>query len=224
MIAPLTPYTIKGVIWYQGETNSAVERAPLYGKLFSTMINSWRGAWQQGQFPFLFTQISSFNSPQENWGLLRDQQRRTLAVTNTAMAVTLDVGQADNVHPPDKQTVGARLAVAALATVYGKAVEYSGPLFRQAIEEDGGMRVYFDHAAGLRVHGDTLLGFEVAGKDGVFYPAKATIAGGAAQNGSVVVSSDRVGDPQYVRYGWQGVTAANLYNSADLPASTFTSE
>ncbi len=178
MIAPLTPYSIKGVIWYQGETNSSPERAPLYEKLFSTMITGWRSAWQQGEFPFLFVQISSFNSPGESWGRLRDQQRRTLAVANTAMAVTLDVGQADNVHPPDKQTVGARLAVAALATVYGQPVEYSGPLFRQAVPEGGAMRVSFSHAAGLRAHGDTLVGFEVAGKDHTFYPAKASIADG----------------------------------------------
>jgi sialate O-acetylesterase len=224
MIAPLTPYSIKGVIWYQGETNSAPERAPLYEKLFSTMITGWRSAWQQGQFPFLFVQISSFNSPQEKWGLVRDQQRRTLAVANTAMAVTLDVGEADNVHPPDKQTVGARLAAAALATVYGQPVEYSGPLFRQAVTEGSAMRVYFDHAAGLRAHGDTLLGFELAGKDHTFYPAKAEIADAGSAKGSVVVTCDRVVDPMYVRYAWQGVTAANLYNAADLPAPTFTSE
>jgi sialate O-acetylesterase len=224
MIAPLTPYSIKGVIWYQGETNSAPERAPLYEKLFSTMINGWRGDWQQGQFPFLFAQISSFHSPKENWGMLRDQQRRTLAVANTAMAETLDVGLADNVHPPDKQTVGARLATAALATVYGKPVEYSGPLFRQAAREDNGLRVYFDHANGLRTHGAALLGFEVAGKDHTFYPAKATIVETGAQRGSVLVHSDSVAEPVYVRYAWQNVTDANLYNAADLPAPTFTSE
>lgn len=224
MIAPLTPYSIKGVIWYQGETNSAPERAPLYEKLFSTMITDWRSDWKQGQFPFLFVQISSFNSPKEDWGLLRDQQRRTLAVTNTAMAVTLDVGKADNVHPPDKQTVGARLAAAALATVYGKPLEYSGPLFRQAVREDGGIRVYFDHAAGLRAHGASLLGFELAGKDRKFYPAQAVIGDAPAGKGSVLVSSDSVPDPAYVRYAWQGVTSANLYNAADLPTPTFTSE
>jgi sialate O-acetylesterase len=120
--------------------------------------------------------------------------------------------------------VGARLAVAALATVYGKPFEYSGPLFRQAIPEGSGMRVYFDHAAGLRAHGDTLVGFEVAGKDHAFYPAKAEISDAGLEKGSVVVTSDRVADPMYVRYAWQGVTAANLYNAADLPASTFTSE
>ncbi|HWZ51037.1 MAG TPA: sialate O-acetylesterase [Granulicella sp.] len=227
MIAPLTPYSIKGVIWYQGETNSAPERAPLYEKLFAAMIAGWRSSWQQGQFPFLFAQISSFNSPGESWGLLRDQQRRTLSVAGTAMAVTLDVGDPGNVHPSDKQTVGARLALAALATVYGKQLEFSGPLFRQAVRENGGMRVYFDHAAGLRAHGDSLIGFELAGPDRKFYPAKAVIgaaSGISSGNGSVVVTSERVSDPVYVRYAWPGATTANLYNSADLPASTFTSE
>jgi sialate O-acetylesterase len=220
MIAPATPYTIKGVIWYQGETNSGPERAPLYNKLFSTMIADWRKQWHQGEFPFLFTQISSFNSPGENWGLLRDQQRRTLSVANTAMAVTLDVGLFGNVHPPDKQTVSARLALAAEALAYGKSVEYSGPVFREVTREDTKMRVYFDHVdKGLHAKGGALTGFEVAGKDGKFMPAEAAIEGK-----TVVVSSAEVADPVSVRYAWTGFTTANLYNSADLPTSTFTSQ
>jgi len=222
MIAPLTPYTIKGVIWYQGETNSPPDRAPLYEKLFSTMITSWRSEWKQGQFPFLYVQISSFNSPAENWGLLRDQQRRTLAVANTAMAVSLDVGEPGNVHPPDKQTVGARLALAGLALGYGKPVEYSGPLFREATTDGHSMEVYFDHVGdGLHAKGATLLGFELAGKDKQFFPAMATVEAGKRV---VSVSSDKVAEPLYVRYAWQSATDANLYNAADLPASTFTSE
>jgi sialate O-acetylesterase len=106
----------------------------------------------------------------------------------------------------------------------GKPVEFSGPLFRQTVREDNGLRVYFDHAAGLRTHGATLQGFEVAGKDHTFYPAKAAIADTGAERGSVLVTSDRVDDPVYVRYAWQDVTDANLYNSAHLPAPTFTSE
>ncbi len=223
MIAPATPYTIKGVIWYQGETNSNPERAPLYNKLFATMIEDWRHQWQQGSFPFLFVQISSFDSPPEHWGVLRDQQRRTLSVANTAMAVSLDIGKPDNVHPPDKQTVGARLALAAEALAYpepGRPVEYSGPLFRQVTREDAKLRVYFDHAgSALHAKGDKLLGFEVAGKDRNFVPADASV-----DAGTVVVSSSQVAEPVYVRYGWQNVTPANLYNSAGLPASTFTSE
>ncbi len=147
MIAPETQYTIKGVIWYQGETNSDPERSPLYAKAFPALIADWRRDWAQGNFPFLYVQISNFYSPNEDWGMIRDAQRRTLFVTNTAMAVTLDVGTKDNVHPPDKQTVGARLALAARAMVYGeRGIEYSGPLFREATVEGSAMRAYFDHA------------------------------------------------------------------------------
>ena len=226
MIAPATPYTIKGVIWYQGETNSPPERAPLYNRLFSTMISDWRRDWKEGEFPFLFVQISSFNSPQEDWGTLRDQQRRTLSVANTAMAVTLDIGQSDNVHPADKQTVGARLALAAESAVYGrkdasgKPLEYSGPLYRQITREGSSLRVYFDHTGtALQTKGASATGFEIAGKDHTFVPAQAVIDGQ-----TVVVSSPKVPDPVSVRYAWPGFTTANLYNSSDLPASTFTSE
>ncbi len=226
MIAPATPYTIKGVIWYQGETNSPPERAPFYQRLFATMIADWRHDWQQGEFPFLYAQISSFNSPAEEWGTLRDQQRRTLSVANTAMAVTLDVGLSDNVHPPDKQTVAARLALAAESMVYGrtnttgKPLEYSGPLYRQTTREGSSLRVYFDHAGtALVCKGSGLVGFEIAAKDGKYVPAQAAIEGQ-----TVVVSSPEVSHPVSVRYAWPGFTTANLYNSSDLPASTFTSE
>jgi sialate O-acetylesterase len=226
MIAPATPYTIKGFIWYQGETNSDPERAPLYNKLFTTLIGDWRHQWREGNIPFLYVQISSYNSPGESWGLLRDQQRRALAVANTAMAVTLDVGLFDNVHPPDKQTVGARLALAAESIVYGhttkdgKPIEYSGPAFRTATIENGAMRVYFDHAtAALHAQGGALTGFEVAGRDGGFVPADAVIEGQ-----TVVVKAAKVPDPVRVRYGWTGFTTANLYNAAGLPTSTFVSE
>ena len=219
MIAPMTRYSIKGVIWYQGESDSAPATAPMYARSFSAMIGDWRSHWQEGNLPVLYVQISSFKSNGEEWGVVRDQQRRTLAVSNTAMAVTLDVGTPGNVHPPDKQTVGARLALAARSLVYGEEVEYAGPLFRQATIDGAGMRVWFDHAAGLKSRGDTLEGFEIAGADKQFVPAVATIDGS-----SVLVTSAAVKDPRYVRYGWENVTAANLYNGAELPASTFTSE
>jgi sialate O-acetylesterase len=226
MIAPLTRYGIKGVIWYQGESNAeanaAPSRAPIYSKLFSTMISDWRSDWKQGNFPFLFVQISSYRVPADTWGLVRDQQRRTLSVANTAMAVTIDVGERDNIHPADKETVGARLALAAEAMVYapGKGTEYSGPLYRQMTREGSSVRVYFDHAGSkLHARGGRLLGFELAGKDHNFVPASAVIEGQ-----TVVVSSPEVPDPVSVRYGWQNFTDGNLYNSADLPASTFTSE
>jgi sialate O-acetylesterase len=219
MIAPMTSYSIKGVIWYQGESDSAPATAPMYARSFSAMIGDWRSHWREGNFPFLFVQISSFKSDDEHWGIVRDQQRRTLALSNTAMAVSLDVGTPDNVHPPDKQTVGARLALAARGLVYGEAVDYSGPLFRQAAQDGAGMRVWFDHAEGLKSRGGALVGFEVAGEDKQFVPATAVIDGL-----SVEVTSATIKGPEYVRYGWENVTSANLYNGADLPASTFTSE
>jgi sialate O-acetylesterase len=215
MVAPFTPYTIKGFLWYQGETDSAPDRVGLYAKLLPTLIADWRRQWGQGNLPFLLVQISSFESPAENWGLIRDSQRRSLDVANTAMAVTLDIGQRDNVHPPDKQTVGARLALAARAMVYGETgLEFSGPVYRQTTREDGGLRIWFDHAEGLQ--GAALKGFEVAGTDGHFIPAAATV-----QGTTVVVTLPSGTEPAQVRYAWQSFTDANLYNGAMLPASTF---
>jgi sialate O-acetylesterase len=225
MVAPFTPLTLRGFLWYQGETNSAHNRAPYYESLFSSLIGDWRMHFAQGNLPFLFVQISSFNSPTEDWGRVRDAQRRTLAVANTAMAVTLDVGEADNVHPPDKQTVAHRLAVAARHMVYGEAdLAYASPLFREATAElrpDGStaLRVWFSHAQGLTSHGQPIDAFEVAGADHRFVPAQARIIGE-----SVVVRSTELTNPVYVRYGWMGVVDHNLYNAAGLPASTFTSE
>ena len=224
MIAPLTPLAIRGFIWYQGETNSAHDRAPYYQTLLTALIGDWRLHFAQGNLPFFFVQISSFNSPGEDWGMVRDAQRRTLDVANTAMAVTLDVGTADNVHPPDKQTVGHRLALAARHMVYGEDVAYASPLFREATPElqpDGttAMRVWFDNAQGLTSRGQPMQAFELAGPDRKFISAQAKIEGE-----TVVVWSDAVAHPAWVRYGWMGVMPGNLYNAAGLPMSTFTSE
>ncbi|MBB5061941.1 sialate O-acetylesterase [Granulicella mallensis] len=231
MIAPLTPYSIKGFLWYQGETNSAPERAPLYARLFPVMIADWRAQWRQGNLPFLYVQISSFHSDGENWGIIRDAQRRTLAVANTAMAVSIDVGETNNVHPADKQSVAARLALAAHGMVYHDgSSNYAGPLFRQATTEDGGMRVWFDNAAGgLRVGRPSHSGsssstsfesaFELAGDDRKFSPAHAVVEGE-----TVLVTSSAVRNPRYVRYAWDNESMGGLYNQDGLPASTFTSE
>jgi sialate O-acetylesterase len=230
MIAPLTPYSLKGFLWYQGETNSAPERAPLYARLFPAMIADWREQWQQSNLPFLYVQISSFHSDGEIWGVIRDAQRRTLAVANTAMAVSLDVGDPANVHPPDKQTVGARLALAANGMVYHDASTYAGPLFRQATTEPAGMRVWFDDASGgLHIGGSSPEGaspsssfqsaFELAGDDHKFLPAHATVEGE-----TVLVTSPAVRNPRYVRYAWDNDSSGGLYNQSDLPAATFTSE
>jgi len=224
MVAPFIPYSLKGFIWYQGETNSGPGRAPYYRTLFPALIEDWRMHFAQGNLPFLFVQISSFNSPGEDWGTVRDDQRRTLSVANTAMAVTLDIGEKDNVHPPDKQTVGARLALAARALVYGEPVAYRSPLFRQVTTElqpDGSpaLRVWFDNAEKLNAHGKPVAGFEVAGNDRRYVPAVARIDGT-----TVIVSSPEVQHPVYVRYGWSSYFDTNLFNAAGLPASTFTSD
>ena len=168
-------------------------------------------------------QISSYNSPGEDWGEVRDAQRRTLAVANTAMAVTLDVGERDNVHPPDKQTVAYRLALAARANVYGEKIAYASPLFRQATHEalpDGtqAMRIWFEHGEGLKAGAGGLQGFEIAGEDQHFVSAIARI-----QGASVIVSSPAVTKPVVVRFAWASYSPVNLYNAAGLPASTFTS-
>jgi len=217
MIAPAAPYTIAGFLWYQGETDSGPQLTPhLYHSLFPAMIRDWRARWNEGNLPFLFVQISSFYSPGENWGIIRDAQRQTLSVANTAMAVSLDLGEHDNVHPPDKQTVSARLALAARSMVFGEHVSYSGPLVRSVTPVDGGLRVWFDHADGLHSRGNIVRGFEVAGADGRFQPTEATIEGD-----SVLVHANGFTGPLQLRYAWPSYTDANLYNAADLPASTF---
>lgn len=218
MVAPFTGYGIKGVIWYQGETNSNVARAPYYEALFKGLITDWRHDFAQGDFPFLFAQISSFDSPKEEWGLVRDAQRRALGLANTAMAVTTDVGDPANVHPSDKQTVAARLALAARAVAYGEHVAYAPPLFRQVSGTADGLRVWFDNGQGLTARGASVTGFEIAGQDHRFQPATATIEGNS------VVVKGAVSSPAYVRYNWSNVVPGSLYNAAGLPAPTFTSE
>jgi len=219
MIAPIVPFAIRGVLWYQGESNSALDRAPLYNRIFRTLIEDWRRQWAIGDFPFLYVQISNFKStPAEEWAVLREQQRQTLEMRNTAMAVTIDIGNPDDVHPTDKFDVGLRMARAARAITYGEAVEYNGPSFRQATPEGSSIRAWFDHAKGLTAKGGEVTGFEVAGIDGQFAPATAKIEGE-----TVLASSPSVPEPVYVRYGWANSPLCNLFNSEGLPASPFTS-
>jgi sialate O-acetylesterase len=218
MVAPFTPYGIKGFLWYQGETDSEPARAGLYARLLPALIGDWRQQWGLGNLPFLFVQISSYGAkPPADWGLVRDSQRRTLTIVNTGMAVSLDVGQRDNVHPPDKQTVGARLALAGRALAYGEnGLEFSGPLYRQTTRQGSDVVLWFDHAEGLNSKGSDVKGFEIAGADGQFVTATARIEGN-----SVLVSAPGVSEPEHVRYAWQNFSDANLYNGSSLPASTF---
>jgi len=228
MIAPLTPFAIRGVIWYQGEANSG-SRASLYARLFQTMIRDWRNAWGEGDFPFLFVQIANWNtSPEALWPEVRDAQRQALVLKNTGMAVTIDGNEPDNLHPKNKQDVGLRLALAARAISYGEKIEWSGPLYRQITQEDHALRVWFDHAGGLMAKGAAVTGaatgaatgevtgFEVAGADGKYSAAQARIEGE-----SVVVSSLDVPKPVSVRYGWAASPNCNLFNKEGLPASPF---
>ena len=182
------------------------------------MIQDWRNHWREGNFPFLFVQISAFAStPKENWGLLRDAQRRSLYLTKTGMAVTIDAGDEHNVHPANKQVVGERLSLLARQIVFGENIVASGPLFRLAYPSEGAMHVWFHNADGLNFHGAGE-GFEIAGADGIFVSATARIAGE-----TVIVESPSVPAPHYVRYAWTNFPRATLYNGAGLPASTFTS-
>ena len=221
MVAPALDFHIKGVIWYQGESNASAERANLYERVFPALIADWRANWHQGDFPFLFVQIANFKSgAQASWPTVREAQRRTLSVANTAMAVTIDIGDPDNVHPANKQDVGARLALAARKLAYGEDVEYSGPVYRELAAEGSSLRVWFDHVlGGLVAKGDALKGFEIAGDDHHFMSANARIDGH-----TVVVSREAVSNPRFVRYGWANAPAVNLYNGQGLPASPFTSE
>jgi sialate O-acetylesterase len=219
MVAPFTPLPIRGVIWYQGESNTGPERAPIYSSLFQTMIQDWRSHWAQGDFPFLFVQIANFNTTGD-WPLVREAQRKTLSLANTGMAVAIDIGDSANIHPRDKQDVGHRLALWARVLSYGEHVEDSGPLFRQAAPQGREMRVWFDHAAnGVIGKGGALRGFEIAGADGKFVSANAKIDGS-----TVLVSSTAVPAPVYVRYGWSADPNCNLYNVEGLPASPFSSQ
>jgi sialate O-acetylesterase len=213
MIAPLVPYAMRGVIWYQGEANVGRERQ--YRSLFPAMIADWRCAWDEGDFPFLFVQIAPFSGMTPE---IREAQLLTLQhAKNTAMAVTIDCGDAEDIHPANKSPVGARLALAAQALAYGEKIEYSGPAF-EAMKIDGREAVLsFTHRGGGLVAKDgPLKGFTIAGADGVFHPAQAEIRGQ-----TVVVSSADVSRPVAVRYGWANVPEGNLFNGAGLPASPF---
>lgn len=223
MVAPATDFRIKGAIWYQGESNASVGRANLYQNVMETLIADWRTNWHEGNFPFLFVQIANYKTGGGNtWPIVREAQRRTLAVVNTGMAVTVDIGDPTNIHPANKQDVGARLALAARKTAYGEHdVEDAGPMFREATAEGQSLRVLFDHTTGGLVAkgGGALTGFEVAGDDHHFMSANAKIDGN-----TVLISSDGIAEPKYVRYGWADAPTVNLTNGKGLPTSPFTSE
>jgi sialate O-acetylesterase len=217
MIAPLVPYAIRGVIWYQGEANASKNHAYPYRRLFRAMIEDWRRAWGLGSFPFLFVQLANFQS-NGFWPLLRESQVEALGLRNTGMAVSIDIGNSQDIHPTNKQDLGRRLALAARAVAYGEDLVYSGPLYRQLTSESGRLRVWFDHASGglAARGGGPLAGFTIAGEDGKFQAAETRLEGE-----TVVVWSPQVSRPVAVRYAWADDPAANLINPAGLPASPF---
>jgi sialate O-acetylesterase len=221
MIAPLIPYGIGGAIWYQGESN--VGRAYQYRKLLPAMIQNWRDDWGQGDFPFLFVQLANFMAvnpePVESaWAELREAQLMTLALPKTGMAVIIDIGEANDIHPKNKQDVGKRLALWALAGSYGKKLVYCGPVYKSMRVEGNKIVLHFDHVGGGLVAGggELLKGFAIAGADRKFAWADAKIDGDA-----VVVSCDKVTKPVAVRYAWADNPVCNLYNKEGLPASPF---
>ncbi len=221
MIAPLMPYGIQGVIWYQGESN--VSRAYQYRSIFPAMIEDWRKHWGQGDFPFLFVQLANYlkREPEpgdSKWAELREAQTMTLAVKNTGMAVIIDIGDAKDIHPKNKQDVGKRLAYWALAKTYGQQGMASGPLYDSVKFHDGKAVLQFDYAGdGLVARGGELNGFAIAGADRKFVWAEAQISG----TNRVTVWSDLVSEPVAVRYGWADNPDCTLYNQAGLPASPF---
>ena len=216
MIHPLLNYRIAGAIWYQGESNK--DRAIQYRSIFPAMIKDWRHKWDQGDFPFYFVQIAPYKYEYEgNSQLLREAQLMSMSVPNTGMAVTLDIGEYDDIHPKNKHDVGDRLARWALAKDYGKDVAYCGPIYREKKIEGNKIRLYFDYAEnGLKAAEGGLKDFMIAGNGNSFAPAEAVIDGN-----TVVVYSPYVHNPEHVRYGWRDWVMGTLFNSEGLPASSF---
>ena len=224
MIAPLIPYGLRGVIWYQGEANAT--RYAEYRALFPAMIRQWRADFGQGDVPFYYAQLANYERGTE-WAFQREAQQCALKLPATGQAVTIDIGESKSIHPKNKQEVGRRLALNALAKTHGRDVEYSGPEYagvsREKGKEGNALRVSFTHAAGLRTRTGTrdaaLPGFEIAGVDRKFRPAVARIEGE-----TVVVSAPGVSEPVAVRYAWAPDPAVSLYNGAGLPAAPFRSD
>ncbi|BDS06732.1 9-O-acetylesterase [Oceaniferula spumae] len=218
MVKPLMPFTFRGVIWYQGESN--VKRPVEYAKLFPAMVRDWRQHWGIGDFPFYYVQIAPFEYKVEPIpvAFLREAQMKALSEPNTGMVVTMDIGEATNIHPKEKKPVGERLALLALARDYGKKdLVDSGPIYKSSKIEGDKIRLEFDHVGGgLVAKGGELKHFTIAGEDKKFVPAKAVIDGE-----SVIVSSDSVAKPVAVRFGWGNADLTNFYNQAGLPASSF---
>jgi sialate O-acetylesterase len=224
MIKPLVPFGIKGAIWYQGESNAG--RAKQYQRIFPSLITDWRSHWQQGDFPFLFVSLANFMAPpkepgESDWAELREAQTKTLSLPNTGMALAIDIGEANDIHPRNKQDVGKRLALNAFKIAYGKDVVHSGPMYDSVEFKDGKAYVSFtETGSGLEVKDryGYLKGFTIAGPDRKFHWAKAELV----NDETLVVYSEEVPNPVSVRYGWaNNPDDVNLYNREGLPANPF---
>ena len=218
-IAPLIGYAIKGAIWYQGESNAfSVEGGKLYAKQLPLLVQDWRTRWGQGDFAFAWVQLPNFSNARFlGWREVRESMLKSLSVPNTGMAITLDLGEPGNIHPADKQGVGQRLALWALAKVYGQDIPHSGPLPKGHEIKGGEIVVSFDHAEGLQAKGGgDVIGFQIAGEDKQWHPATARIDGA-----KIIVSSPGVAKAAAVRYAWEDDPKFNLYNAAGIPASPF---
>lgn len=223
MIAPLTPYALRGVIWYQGENNA--DMAVQYRRLFPTLIASWRERWGRGDLPFYYVQLANYMArlpepAESSWAELREAQLITLQQPRTGMAVAIDIGEENDIHPRNKQEVARRLSLIALANDYGFPTPgFSGPRYRGMQREGPRLRLTFDGIGGglvNRRHPEPPEGFSIAGEDGIFVWARAEIEGA-----DVIVSSDSVPEPIAVRYGWADNPAVSLYNAEGLPAGPF---
>ncbi len=221
MVAPLIGYAIRGAIWYQGESNGLTKE--IYDVIMETLIKDWRRAWGQGDFPFLYVQLANYKKRAEkiasggDFTIIREKQFKNLSVPNTTMAVIIDIGEANDIHPKNKQDVGLRLSLAARALVYGEDIVYSGPLYDYMLIGGNTIRLHFKHiGGGLVAKGGKLEGFAIAGADREFVPADAKIAGD-----TIVVSSENIDKPIAVRYAWDENPVVSLYNKEGLPASPF---
>ncbi|MBC2592642.1 sialate O-acetylesterase [Ruficoccus amylovorans] len=219
MIHPLIPYGLSGFLWYQGESNAL--RPDEYAELFPALITDWRKQFQQGNLPFLFVQLASYKgiTPSEDWALFREVQSRALSLPATGMAVIIDIGDPEDIHPLNKKDVGKRLALLAKNRIYGQACVDTGPTLQSAVRQGASVRLTFLHADGLHTTNETLREFEVAGKDGVYHAASATQEGDA-----IIVKSKAVPAPAFVRYAWRNTPVVTLFNAAGLPMVPFRHE
>jgi sialate O-acetylesterase len=229
MIAPIVPYGMRGVIWYQGEGNTESTEPDHYRTAFPLLIRNWRDAWGQGDFPFLFVQLPlwahdgffhvSVDPAGTGWAVLRQSQLETSQhVKNTAMVVIMDLGDKEHIHPRQKEQVGERLALAAQNKAYGQDLDYKGPLFQSMkVRENKAVLTFEPSRSDLAAHGDEITGFTIAGADQKFYPAQAKITG----KRKMEIWNDQIPKPVAVRYGWANYAVVNMFNQAGLPMCPF---